>query len=211
MTHSPAPDSSRRPACSATARSSPTRRLARRSSSIPATSRSAFSDALRAVGRPAARAPPHARTLRPHRRPRVTVADAQRARRFGSTPPTAFSTIPCPEQGVLLRPDARGAPAAGRAAFRRGKDFRSARSRCGFFTPRVTRPVRAVFCSKEQAPRLFAGDTLFRRSIGRTDLWGGDTDQILIVDSGEAFHPPAGDARRLRTWTRERRSARSGS
>ena len=29
------------------------------------------------------------------------------------------------------------------------------------------------------APQLYAGDTLFAGSIGRTDLWGGSTEQIM--------------------------------
>jgi len=31
----------------------------------------------------------------------------------------------------------------------------------------------------EKIPIVLAGDTLFAGNIGRTDLWGGDYDQIL--------------------------------
>src|SRR5215471_8074419 len=56
--------------------------------------------------------------------------------------------------------------------------------RVGSFVLRVLHtpghtPGSSCFLLDGDAPRLFAGDTLFRRSIGRTDLWGGDMDQIL--------------------------------
>jgi hydroxyacylglutathione hydrolase len=38
---------------------------------------------------------------------------------------------------------------------------------------------------------LFSGDTLFRESVGRTDLPGGDTDQILRSISRRLFALPA--------------------
>jgi glyoxylase-like metal-dependent hydrolase (beta-lactamase superfamily II) len=40
-------------------------------------------------------------------------------------------------------------------------------------------PGSLCFLSAGDQPLLFSGDTLFRRSIGRTDLWGGSTPQIL--------------------------------
>ena len=39
---------------------------------------------------------------------------------------------------------------------------------------------------------LFSGDTLFRRSIGRTDLWGGSMDQILDSIRRELLTLPGG-------------------
>jgi hydroxyacylglutathione hydrolase len=40
-------------------------------------------------------------------------------------------------------------------------------------------PGSTCFLVTGGSPLLLSGDTLFRRSIGRTDLWGGDTDAIL--------------------------------
>jgi glyoxylase-like metal-dependent hydrolase (beta-lactamase superfamily II) len=40
------------------------------------------------------------------------------------------------------------------------------------------------------ATRVFAGDTLFQGSIGRTDLWGGDHDAILKSIRGKLLTMP---------------------
>jgi hydroxyacylglutathione hydrolase len=40
-------------------------------------------------------------------------------------------------------------------------------------------PGSVCFRMEGDRPLLFTGDTLFRRSIGRTDLWGGSLPQIL--------------------------------
>jgi len=39
-------------------------------------------------------------------------------------------------------------------------------------------------------PRLFAGDTLFAGSIGRTDLWGGSMEQISESLRGKLMQLP---------------------
>lgn len=40
-------------------------------------------------------------------------------------------------------------------------------------------PGSVCFRLGGESPVLFSGDTLFRRSIGRTDLWGGSMPQLL--------------------------------
>ncbi|MBS1582685.1 MAG: MBL fold metallo-hydrolase [Acidobacteria bacterium] len=39
----------------------------------------------------------------------------------------------------------------------------------------------------ELGPVLLAGDTLFRRGVGRTDLWGGDWDQLEASIQGQLY------------------------
>jgi hydroxyacylglutathione hydrolase len=40
-------------------------------------------------------------------------------------------------------------------------------------------PGSCCFLMTGSVPRLFSGDTLFRESIGRTDLWGGSYESLL--------------------------------
>jgi hydroxyacylglutathione hydrolase len=48
-------------------------------------------------------------------------------------------------------------------------------------------PGSTCFLLEGDPAILFSGDTLFRRSVGRTDLWGGDTDTILASIRGKLF------------------------
>jgi hydroxyacylglutathione hydrolase len=51
-------------------------------------------------------------------------------------------------------------------------------------------PGSTCFLLEGTQPVLFSGDTLFRRSIGRTDLRGGDTQAILASIRGKLFSLP---------------------
>lgn len=51
-------------------------------------------------------------------------------------------------------------------------------------------PGSVCFAVEGDRPLLFSGDTLFRRSIGRTDLRGGDTQAILASIREKLFALP---------------------
>ncbi len=50
---------------------------------------------------------------------------------------------------------------------------------CILHTPGHTPGSVTFMVSSGDTTHLFTGDTLFRQSIGRTDLWGGDSELIL--------------------------------
>lgn len=51
-------------------------------------------------------------------------------------------------------------------------------------------PLDSAPGTGDDAPRLFAGDTLFAGSIGRTDLWGGSLPEILRSIHGKLLALP---------------------
>lgn len=51
-------------------------------------------------------------------------------------------------------------------------------------------PGSVCFRLDGEAPVLFTGDTLFRRSIGRTDLWGGSMETIVASIKERLFTLP---------------------
>jgi glyoxylase-like metal-dependent hydrolase (beta-lactamase superfamily II) len=48
-------------------------------------------------------------------------------------------------------------------------------------------PGSLCFHAQDEQSLLFSGDTLFHRSIGRTDLWGGSYEQILSSITNRLF------------------------
>jgi hydroxyacylglutathione hydrolase len=59
-------------------------------------------------------------------------------------------------------------------------------------TPGHTPGSLSLRMEGEEGDVLFSGDTLFRRSIGRTDLWGGSMEQILASIRGQLLSLPGG-------------------
>ena len=139
-------------------------------------------------GSPRRRAPPHARPLRPHRRT-AELARATGARPSACTPADRFLYDALPEQAALFGltagpPLPPGEPIADGEVIRFGASPLRA-----IHTPGHT-PGSTCFLLEGDDPVLFSGDTLFRRSIGRTDLWGGDTDAILASIREKLFTLP---------------------
>jgi glyoxylase-like metal-dependent hydrolase (beta-lactamase superfamily II) len=93
----------------------------------------------------------------------------------------ALIGAPLPEKAVELE-----------GTLRDGRVLRAGSLEVGVIhTPGHT-PGSVCFVARDTsgATRVFAGDTLFQGSIGRTDLWGGDHDTILKSIRGKLLSMP---------------------
>jgi len=75
--------------------------------------------------------------------------------------------------GIPKKADVEGALADGRTVRAGGLEL------AVLHTPGHTPGSCSFVLTQDGKTQVFAGDTLFRGSIGRTDLWGGDSDAIL--------------------------------
>ena len=77
-------------------------------------------------------------------------------------------------------------------------------------TPGHTRGQHQPVDSRRRK-KLVAGDTLFRDSIGRTDLPGGDRPRILASIRDKLFTLPEEDAGDSRPWRPDHHRPRKGA
>jgi glyoxylase-like metal-dependent hydrolase (beta-lactamase superfamily II) len=56
--------------------------------------------------------------------------------------------------------------------------------------PRARAAAIAAKSTEREPGRLFAGDTLFAGSIGRSDLWGGSFETIMRSLTGKVLELP---------------------
>jgi glyoxylase-like metal-dependent hydrolase (beta-lactamase superfamily II) len=92
-----------------------------------------------------------------------------------------------PDQAALFGLAAE-APAEPDAPLADGETIRfGSHALTAIHTPGHT-PGSTCFRLAGDRPLLFSGDTLFRRSVGRTDLWGGDTRKILASIREKLFN-----------------------
>ncbi len=107
----------------------------------------------------------------------IGQGDAERLTRPADNLALAFGSSICsPEPDRLLR---------------HGEELLFGRERLRVIeTPGHTPGAISLLASAESPPRLFCGDLIFRRGVGRTDLPGGDREMLIETVRSKVFTLP---------------------